>query len=378
MADVEELVVRARPAGIDETTQGLEEMEGRFEETAAGMEETTGLFADLQNRWTGAFGALTAGLAIATAGLLSQVPVIGEVVSGLTAVVESLANRLDQVLRPVLEPISALFFNVADAIMSVEGPLGDLLDAALVFATTSGTIVAAITAVSTAMGLLSAATLPISGTVLALVAAFAALVAIWTTDFLGIRTAVMAVIDGVVSAVEGLLDDVEPIINSVISALGDLTAWTLGSIEGALNTLSDLLGGAADIAGDVWDFLTDIGAWALGGIETALNTLDSLLQDPLGTIEGILAGLADLAGKTVDAFVDIILTITDPISEAIGDIPGFSGQAPGGFGVQGGTQSPTVGGGITINPSLNVDGRTLNETQTRYGADTIFRRGGGP
>lgn len=46
-------------------------MQGELEDTEQAMEDTTDQFGDLTERWSGLMGTLVAGLAIATAGVLS-------------------------------------------------------------------------------------------------------------------------------------------------------------------------------------------------------------------------------------------------------------------------------------------------------------------
>ena len=64
MATVEELVVRAEPEGLEETSRGFEDMQGDLDETTESMEDATGQFEDLQNRWSGALTAVVGGLAV--------------------------------------------------------------------------------------------------------------------------------------------------------------------------------------------------------------------------------------------------------------------------------------------------------------------------
>jgi len=97
----EELVVKALPEGFGETNDKLEKTDEKFEQVSSSMEESTGLLSSLANKFGGALSAIVAGVAIATAGLLSQVPILGEVVSGLTSVINAVAFQLDKRLRPV-------------------------------------------------------------------------------------------------------------------------------------------------------------------------------------------------------------------------------------------------------------------------------------
>lgn len=128
MATIEELVVRAKPEGLDETVGGFENMQEELEETEQQMDDTTGGLSDLANKWKGAMGAIVAGLAVATAGLASKIPVIGEVASGLGAVISGLAFQMDKALRPSLQGVTNELFNLANEVYRSDGVL-DALDA---------------------------------------------------------------------------------------------------------------------------------------------------------------------------------------------------------------------------------------------------------
>ncbi|AFH22405.1 hypothetical protein OSG_eHP24_00150 [environmental Halophage eHP-24] len=118
----EELVVKALPEGFGETNDKLETTDEKFEEVSGSMEESTGLLSSLANKFGGALSAIVAGVAVATAGILSQVPILGEVVSGLTSVINAVAFQLDKRLRPVLGPVRDGLFELAQAIF--EGNFG--------------------------------------------------------------------------------------------------------------------------------------------------------------------------------------------------------------------------------------------------------------
>jgi len=130
----EELVVKALPEGFGKTNDKLETTDEKFEEVSGSMEESTGLLSSLSNKFGGALSAIVAGVAVATAGILSQVPILGEVVSGLTSVINAVAFQLDKRLRPVLGPVRDGLFELAQAIFlgnfgKAESIIKDFVDA---------------------------------------------------------------------------------------------------------------------------------------------------------------------------------------------------------------------------------------------------------
>lgn len=118
---VSELLVRTRAEGVSETTDDLERQSDAFENAASTAETETGVLERFQNRWQGAMSAIVAGLAIAAAGLLSRVPVIQETMGGLNAVIDAVAFRLDDQLRPAINGVNRDLFDLANAIASGEG-----------------------------------------------------------------------------------------------------------------------------------------------------------------------------------------------------------------------------------------------------------------
>jgi len=73
--------------------------------------------------------AAVAALAVGAAGLLSQVPVLGGLFSGLAAVVEAVAFQMDGVLRPALGPLTQGFFKLSQMIFEADGIIGDIIGA---------------------------------------------------------------------------------------------------------------------------------------------------------------------------------------------------------------------------------------------------------
>jgi len=130
----EELVVKALPEGFSRTNDKLETTDEKFEEVSSSMEESTGLLSSLANKFGGALSAIVAGVAVATAGILSQVPILGEVVSGLSSVINAVAFQLDKRLRPILGPVRDGLFELAQAIFEgdfdkAESIIKDFVDA---------------------------------------------------------------------------------------------------------------------------------------------------------------------------------------------------------------------------------------------------------
>ena len=116
MANAAEVVVRAKPEGIDETKEEVEGLSDSLEETTEGMESQAGRLAGFSKQFAGAMSAATTGLALAATSLLAKTPIIGELFEGLGSVIDAVALTLDRVLRPALAPVGDALFDLSDAI----------------------------------------------------------------------------------------------------------------------------------------------------------------------------------------------------------------------------------------------------------------------
>lgn len=124
--DVSNLIVRMRPEGVDETVQGLNTTEEATKETTEALDGQADAAEGFLQKFEGAMGAVIAGLAVASAGILSQVPVLGEAMSGLFSVVEALAFQLDGALRPSLGGVTDELFDLSGQIYGSGGVLEGL------------------------------------------------------------------------------------------------------------------------------------------------------------------------------------------------------------------------------------------------------------
>lgn len=119
--EIQEMVVRVKPEGVEETEDALESEAETFEETADTAEEEAGNLGTFSRKWQGAMTVITGALALAAGGLASQVPVVQDLMDGLMAVVESTALALDGRLRPSLQNVVNDLFDLAEAIGNEDG-----------------------------------------------------------------------------------------------------------------------------------------------------------------------------------------------------------------------------------------------------------------
>lgn len=356
----EELIVSLRAEGTDEAQEGVEGVEGSFDDAADSVGDSADEMQGFATQWQGAMGAVVAGLAVASAGLLSQVPVIGELFGGLVSVIEAIAFQMDQVLRPVLQPLTNAFFDLSAAIYELDGAAGTVVGVA----TTLGTVLAGVGAALTKIGVTIAGVSAGFATVAAAVGAFLGVLGVLALDELGVLDFFFRLGQATREFVDGALARVKGAFRDVISVIEGLS----------LDNLTDL-----------WDTLTDIGDWATSAVEGAFDWISSALEDPLGAVEDILGALEDITDKAWAAVVDISLRLGERLREAASGTAG----APVDFatGLATDQRGGTSGGGLQSSPAggqapppqnkvrISLNGRTIADTTKRYSDENVLSRG---
>jgi len=354
MVVAEELVVALRSEGARETKSDLDSVEASFEETSAAVEDQGAELTAFTSKFRGALTAAVAGLAIAGAGLLSQVPVIGELFDGLAAIIEAVAFQIDDVLRPVLSPISDALFDVAAAIMDAEGPMGTFIGivatvasvlaivAGVLLATgaAAGTLVPLILAGASTFATIGGAILGVLGTILSLPVILAAAVA-----------AVVAFAAAYLLNWRGTRDKTDAFVGDIIAFVRDGFDKLLGFVSSILSPFADrVLGVFDDIADRVGDWASNIASDAVGYGRDIIMAIARGIRETLSVITSPLDMAADALG------IDVNL--------------GGGGGGVGGTRRRGGG-APTLRGMADI----NLDGRSLSRNTGRYRSDVLTRRG---
>lgn len=352
---IEELVVEAKPAGLEETSQGFQQMQGDLSETEGQMADTTGQLGDMQSAWQGAMGALVGGLAVAAAGLMSQIPVIGSAMSGLQSIVGAVAYQMDQVLRPILQPIANGFFQISSAIYDAEGILGTVIGVVSSLAAGLGILAGAAAAVGSAVPSLTA--LGAVSTVFSGIASVVGTVASAIAGLISLPALVIAAIAGFAAAYAtnwmGIRDKTNQFVGSIISIV---SGW-----------VDDMVGAAKDIWDGVTNWFDQLVTDATGAIS---GLIDSAIQWGTDLISNIIQGIKN-ALPDLKSVLNQDLVAGVSINDAIGTVEGaISGLSGGGGGDGGGHRAQR-----SQTTNLYMDGRKLTEDTGRYRQDTTSRRG---
>ncbi len=353
MVVAEELVVALRSEGADETKADLDDVESSFESTSSAVEDQGQELTGFTAKFRGALTAAVAGLAVAAVGLLSQVPVIGELFDGLAAIIEAVAFQMDGVLRPVLSPISDALFDVSAAIMDAEGPMGTFIGIVATVASvlaivagvllavgaTASTLVPTILAGASAFGTIGASILGVLGTILSLpvvlavaIGAFLAFIAAYLLNWRGTRDKTDAFIGDIIDFVRGGFDKLLGFVSSILSPFADR-----------------VVGVFDDISGRVED-------WA-----------SSLASDAVGYGRDIIQAIA----RGIRESLSVITAPLDLATDALGIDLNIGGGAGSASTRSRGGGAPTLRGMTDI----FLDGRSLSRNTGRYRSDVLTRRG---
>lgn len=336
MPAVEELVVAAKPEGIEETTDQLEEMEEGFEETGDEMEDTADGLSDLQGKWQGAMGAIVAGLAVAVGGILSQVPVLGQAMEGLGAIAAAFGFQLNQLLRDLgAGGFIDWLFSSAEAVFAAEGAWGDLVGVLTGVAAVLTTVIAGIIAYG-------AAFTSVSG---ALAGAYSAL------------QTVAAVIAAVAGGVSALTVGIALLV-AAVAALAVAMIFNIGGIRD--KTIAFF-----------WEM-----------VNAARNAGDAMYSGLVGALEGVTRAIAlpvlDGINAVISTINGVVRKLPDSVKSRVG-VGTLGTVSAGDIGLdpEGGIGSGNAAANVKRRQEVQVrmDGRNLVSQDGKYRRDQTSRRG---
>ena len=344
MVDVQELVVRAIPEGVGEVQDELDGMTESVEESGEQMEETADNFGDLQKRFSGA-GAAIAGAFAATTGLfLGRVPILSETIDALGAVFNVLGLQVDSLLRGPFARFNNFLFGISDTISQAEGPLGNLIGAFSV-------LLAALAGGITTLTGVKIATL---GWVAGLKATAAALASVITTvgSFIAGIVSLPVLLAAAGVAVLALAyiyrDELIDALQGAVSWLASFGAKVAQAGRNALSTVGDFV---SHLASRFTDLVANAREWG----RNLIARLIAGIKARAGALQSAVSGINLTAGVTIGDVAGTVGGAFDSAADAGSDFIGSVG-----------------GGGATI----NLDGRNIENTQGRYRADNLHRRGG--
>ena len=361
MVTAEELTVAIRSEGVNETQDDLEGVERSMDDTASSAGDSAEELEGFSKRFQGAMSAAVAALAVGAAGLLSQVPVIGEVFAGLGAIINAVAFQMDSVLRPVLTPLTNLFFEWANAIIEAEGPLGTLIGILGTVVTALVIGLGALIAFGAAFSALAGA----AGTAIGVLTTVGSVIVGLLTTIISLPVLLAAAVAALAAFVVAYLTNWKGTRDKTNEIVGDIVDFVVG---GFLSMASDAISAVADFASDVRaffsDLASDLSAWASDLASDAYDWGRSLIQRFIAGIQSAIARVRDFLGD--------LRSIGGRIGIDVPDLGGLGGG--GGSSGGGGSARPRFGSGGSRG-GQTIDGRQITESTGRYRADSGRRRG---
>jgi hypothetical protein len=380
MVTAEELIVAIRGEGAQETKSEIEGVEGAMQDAAESAGDTAEEVGGLGERISGTMGAAVAALAVGAAGLMSQVPVLGEVMGGLTAIVQALAFQMDGVLRPVLSPISDFFYEVAGAIFEADGIMGDIIGTITtvvsvatiligiaakvgavlgVWASTGAGVVSILGTVVGAITTVGAAIVSLPGLIAVAIAALVAFVAAYLTNWKGTR------------------DKTDKIVGEIVDfVVGGFKSLATKAIDAISSFASDALDFFRNLAGEIAD-------WADGVASDAVEWGKDIIRGMIDGMTALAQKVAEAVQAVINGMISVINAALDKLPTAVTSRLGVEQFERVDFAADFGTGSSTNARRgnqgrrprIQNDSSVTIDGRDISESTGRYRAGPSRRQG---
>ena len=384
MVTAEELVVALRSEGVTETRNDLEGVEGAMEDTAESAGESADQLQGFSERFAGAMTAAVAALTIGAAGLLSQVPVVGETVAGLGAIIDAFAFRLDGVLRPALGVINRGLFEFANFIFEAEGAAGVLLDAVALLVPilgAGGALALGIAKVGAALGTFAstaAGLSAIAGTLASAIGTVAGVIA-------GLPVALTAAVVGLAAFTAAYLTNFRGVRDTTNRIIGNVIDTVVGGVTSFANAaISKLVSFANRVRTALGNVAQRFTNWAAGLASQARGWGAMVIERFINGIESMLGALRDILNDL--PFIGQILDLFERLSDAIAELDlggeiranmsvSGTGGGGGGGGGTGRARSAPARNAFGGDRGVSLDGRNLTESTGRYRSDPSRRRG---
>jgi phage-related protein len=407
MADDGNITVAVEAAGTEETREEIEKTEQQLEEAGEGMSETADEMEGLQQRLQGAGRTIAVAMAAAATGILSQIPVIGEVFAGLVAIFQSVMFQVDRLLRALgLGGLTGILFDISEAIFNLEGPLGMLVGlfggvatAVLGVVGVAKTLGISLAPVVTAIKAVGAALLALEPITTAIIAIVAALIAAWVLfddEIKAVVNRAISILQGLWNHIKSAVGTVESAINDVIGVINSIITTVTQAPGNAFNWFSTAIKPVQDAVEDVWDTLKFIGSWLAGGVVNALDWLLTPLQDAWDLVDDMWTTLKNkIDGTVFESVIDIALELLPDASafpgiedNNLGDVSGLdfiSREEALNAGVPQDIVDQIFSNNTDSNQNFSadrtgglveiaMDGRTLTQQDGRYRRDGTARR----
>lgn len=307
------------------------------------------LIANSTERWDELSGAIDNAGGAADQMAATQLDNLAGQLTILKSSIEGAAISFGNILLPVIKQLSTSFQNLMNwlngldesqkrtlvIILEIVAAIGPLL---LIFGKISSAISAVIGLFSGTGGLAAALT-AITGPIGIVIAAVAALAAMWITDFAGIREATSSVIQSIREIISTFVNFFVGLWESNFLGVQDITASVWNAIETLFSTVFSVISGlfeafAAAFKGDwegAWEAVKNVAVTIWDGLKSVFSSLLSALVTLLTNIGSSLLRAAKAAfAKIKEGFQiawDAIKTwVTNAFNSIVDTVSGIAGD----------------------------------------------------
>jgi phage-related protein len=342
-----ELAILVEAVGVDKAIGSLKKAQKQMEEGEKKANANAKALSEFATKFGGAMAIVTAGISATAFALLSQMPILQELFSGLSFMIQELAYLMDEVLRPAMQPIVDAIYNLADSFSGLPPWLQATITWSVIVIAVLAGLLAVIIPLVIAFAVAGEAMLIVVGILVGLAQVLIPLILIiallyyaWTDNWLGIRDIVL----GVVATIEGIItafqdwfqknfgDDIAEImkeagktfdfwsknVKSVIDAVTSIIRLGLGVIK---KLWDDDFGGIRTKVEVTFKIITEVikAAWDI--IKTIFETYGTFVMNNIKIILALLRGdwgaAWGYAKDTMKTMVDAMISIIDTLGAAL-------------------------------------------------------------
>jgi len=357
MAVMGELDILVKAVGAGKAKTEVEDAQKGLGDTAKKASKDTKAMENFSRKFAGVMSIVAASMAAATGVLLAKVPVLGELWASMGFLVQEIAYLLDEVLRPVLEPLTDAIFELSMKFQDLPGPAKTFIAVLVLLAAFLLPVLSAIVAIiagATGMALVIAVlTLAVAGLILALAPLVAVLSLIyfaWTDNWFGIRDIVTAVVEYISELIDGFLSWMNEAFGeefrATVESLRETVGFWVSLITGAIEAITTIIRLGLGVIKAMWDsdflfmrtiIITTFGiiervittAWKILStiIEMGINNIMNIIQILLALLRGdftaVWGSIKDIVKNMVDGIGTILGTIKGSVKSVLNAIIGF-------------------------------------------------------
>lgn len=333
-----EILVKA--TGMDKVLDKLEKGAGKVVQHQKKINDYTKNLQTFIKQFGGAMEVILAGVGGAISMLLVQVPVFQQLFGTLEVLIAMLAYMLDEVLRPIIQPLIDGIMKFADTISTwppwLKEIIGWTILTAAVLTILAGVTIALIALFASGIGEAAAVVLlvfiALFAAVIIIVAAIVLLREAWKNNWLGIRDITKAVVDFIVDYYTFWWNTAKAVFNGIIAAATYLINWfwdtfgtqIMGVVENAIETFNAwkhaidvVFGGVMYLVGLFFAGLKYLWDNNFLGIKTTVTFIFEQIKTAISNALSIATDIIRIALSGIEAYFNYIKLFFGTVWDAI-------------------------------------------------------------